>query len=219
MPELKYFPFDTWRRILAKTSRQQVAKNAFDGNPQGSNLLRQAIAQHLSVARALPCVEDELVVTAGAQQALDLIARILIEPGKTKVAMDSPGYSMARCAFEAAGAEVVPVPVDEQGMQVETIPLDVDLVYVTPSHQFPFGMSMSVARRLSLLEIAENHDMSIIEDDYDSEFRISGVPLESMKLHDNYDNVFYIGTFSKCLLPDLRCGFVQVPKVGQTCAD
>jgi len=212
MPELRYFPFEDWRRLLAKASRQQALKQSFDADPQGALSLRDAIAQHLSIARALPCVASDVVVTAGAQQAMDLIARILVTPGKTVVAVESPGYPMARFAFEAAGAIVQPVTVDDEGIKVNEIPANADLVYVTPSHQFPLGMAMSAQRRLALLRMAQEQGMSIIEDDYDSEFRIAELPIEAMKVHDKNQDVFYVGTFSKCLLPDLRCGFVLVPQ-------
>jgi GntR family transcriptional regulator/MocR family aminotransferase len=210
-PCLEYFPFDTWRKLLAKSARKQATTLNFDSNPQGHNGLRDAIANHLSVSRAIACEGSEIVVTSGAQQALDLLARILVTPGVTKVAMDVIGYPMARCVFEAAGAIIVPIDMDEQGMQIASIPEEVSVVYVTPSHQFPYGVALSASRRSALLALAKSYGMSIIEDDYDSEFRISSGPVDALKTLDLEHGVFYVGTFSKCMLPDIRIGFVLVP--------
>lgn len=210
-PSLRYFPFNDWRKLLAKCARKQATGLQFDSNPQGHEGLREAIAQHLSVSRAIACDQSEIVVTSGGQQALDLLARILVTPSVTKVAMDIIGYPMAKCAFEAAGGKVVGIELDAQGMKVENIPDDVSVVYVTPSHQFPYGMPLSASRRTELLALAKSRGMSIIEDDYDSEFRLNGKPVDALKTLDAEHSVFYVGTFSKCMLPDVRTGFVLVP--------
>ena len=154
---------------------------------------------------------DDILVTSGAQQAFDLLARVLVQPGQTIVAIEDPGYPPLRVPFIAAGAVVVPVPVDEEGLIVEALPAGTQVICVTPSHQFPLGVAMSPARRQALLAYAREHDAVIVEDDYDGEFRYEGSPLEALKAADESDVVFYIGTFSKCMLPSLRLGFIVAP--------
>jgi len=169
------------------------------------------IATHVSTIRAVAVLADDNVVTAGAQQALDLLARILVTAGHTTVAFEDPGYRPARIAFATAGANVVAVPVDKKGIIVEKIPLGTQIIYVTPTHQFPLGYTMSIARRLALLNFAHKHGAVIIEDDYDGEFRYKGRPLDALQNLDHNGSVFYIGTFSKSLFPSLRLGFVSTP--------
>jgi GntR family transcriptional regulator/MocR family aminotransferase len=156
------------------------------------------------------CSDADIVVCNGAQQALDLIARVVLEPGSL-VAMEDPGYTPARLLFSAQGATVVGVPVDDQGIQVERIPDGVRLIYVTPSHQFPLGMPMSHARREALLERARELGAIVIEDDYDSEFRYEGRPTDSLQSLDKRGVVAYVGTFSKTMLPQLRLGYAVLP--------
>jgi GntR family transcriptional regulator/MocR family aminotransferase len=152
-----------------------------------------------------------VIVTNGAQQAFDLIGRVLIRPGDI-VAFEEPGYPMARDIFRALGARLMGVPVDEEGLTVERLPKGAKLVYVTPSHQFPLGVPMSLPRRVALLDWAAARGAAIIEDDYDSEFRFEGRPLESLQNLDRHGIVFYVGTFSKVLFPDLRLGFAIAPR-------
>ena len=152
-----------------------------------------------------------MLVTSGAQQAFDLLGRVFMERG-TCVAVEDPGYPPARWAFEAQGARVLPVPVDGDGLRVDRLPEDARLVYVTPSHQFPLGMPMSLSRRVALLEWARRRGAVIIEDDYDSEFRFDGRPLEPLQSLDRHGCVFYVGSFSKVLLPTLRTGFIIGPQ-------
>ncbi|WP_340678568.1 PLP-dependent aminotransferase family protein [Paraglaciecola sp.] len=210
-PELGFFPFAIWRKLLAKVSRLQEQGRLSGPIAEGQLSLRRAIAQHISVSRAVACNPDNIVVTAGAQQAFDILARILVTPGQTQVAMECPGYPFARQVFAAAGAKIIDVQVDEQGIMVEHIPVSCRVIYVTPSHQFPTGVKMSAQRRLQLLAFAQHHNASIIEDDYDSEIRFQGSPLDALQTLDRNASVFYVGTFSKCLMPDLRLGFVVVP--------
>jgi GntR family transcriptional regulator / MocR family aminotransferase len=153
---------------------------------------------------------EDVVVTNGTQQAVDLVARVLLSPGD-RVAVESPGYRPLRRLLTSLGAEVVGVPVDDQGLVVDAIPPATRLVTVTPSHQFPLGMAMSLPRRLALLAWAERHDAAIVEDDYDSEFRYGGRPIEPLQTLDRSGRVLYVGTFSKTLLPTLRIGFLVVP--------
>ena len=151
------------------------------------------------------------MVTAGAQQAFDLLARILVTPGKTTVAVEEPGYPPLRNVLAMAGAKVVSVPVDGEGIRVDRLPRSTKVICVTPSHQFPLGVHLSLPRRSALLDFAQAHGAVIIEDDYDGEFRFAGQPLDALKTLDHAQSVFYVGTFSKSLFPSLRLGFVIAP--------
>jgi GntR family transcriptional regulator/MocR family aminotransferase len=150
-------------------------------------------------------------VTAGAQQAFDLLARILVTPGETVVALEDPGYPPMRVAFAAAGARIMPAEVDEEGLVVDRLPAGLGVICVCPSHQFPLGVTMSKRRRAALVDFARRHGAVIVEDDYDGEFRLGDNPLQSLRAADAADVVFYVGTFSKCMLPSLRLGFIVVP--------
>ncbi|WP_369414519.1 PLP-dependent aminotransferase family protein [Corallococcus soli] len=149
-------------------------------------------------------------MTNGAQQAFDLVGRVLIEPGDC-VAVEEPGDPPARQVFQSLGAHVVPVPVDAEGLDVRALPGSARLVYVTPSHQFPLGMPLSPARRGALLDWAKQRDAVIVEDDYDSEFRFGGRPLETLHGLDRSGRILYVGSFSKVMLPTLRLGFLIAP--------
>jgi GntR family transcriptional regulator/MocR family aminotransferase len=211
----RLFPFDLYRRVSAKQLRGLEKKPAAFKSPQGNQgnyHLRVAIANHIALTRAVVCRPDDVVVTAGAQQAFDLLARILVTPGETVVAMEDPGYPPMRVAFAAAAARIVPVPVDAEGLVVDSLPTDVGVICVCPSHQFPLGVTMSKRRRAALINFARLHRAVIIEDDYDGEFRYGDNPLQSLRASDPADVVFYVGTFSKCMLPSLRLGFVVVPE-------
>jgi GntR family transcriptional regulator/MocR family aminotransferase len=178
--------------------------------PGGHPALREAIARYIGVSRSVRTGADDVIVTNGAQQALDLIARVLVEPGGC-VAVEEPGYPPARSLFASHGARVAGVPVDGEGLVVDALPDDAAVVYVTPSHQFPLGTPMSLARRTALLAWAERRGAVVVEDDYDSEFRYSDRPLEPLQSLDGGGRVVYVGTFSKTLLPMLRIGFVIAP--------
>ena len=178
---------------------------------QGQPALRAAIANHVSFARAVACGPDDVIVTAGAQQAFDLLARVLVTPQRNVVAIENPGYPPVRAAFAAAGAKLAHVPVDREGLIVERVPDAARVIYVTPSHQFPLGVAMSARRRASLLALARRRGAVVIEDDYDGEFRFSGRPLDALQTLDRDESVFYVGTFSKSLFPALRLGYVIAP--------
>jgi GntR family transcriptional regulator/MocR family aminotransferase len=175
--------------------------------------LREAIAAHVAVSRQVHCVPDQVMIVPGSQGALDLAARMLINAGDP-VWMEDPGYPGARGVFLGAGAQVVPVPVDREGLIVEVgikrAP-EARLVYLTPSHQFPLGVTMSLARRLSLLDWAKRANAYILEDDYDSEFRFASRPLATLQGLDDAERVIYIGTFSKVLFPSIRIGYMILP--------
>lgn len=212
VPEHRYFPHEVWRRLSAQSLRAW-SKTGFGYPPtEGIAELREAIAQHVAFARAVACTRDDVVVTAGAQQAFDLLARLLVTPGKTRVAVEEPGYPPLRAAFAAAGARLVPLPVDDEGLRVDRLPRDVRVISVTPSHQSPTGVALSLRRRAALLDFAREHDATIIEDDYDGEFRFGARPLDALQTLDREARVFYVGTFSKSLFPSLRAGFVVAPR-------
>jgi len=209
--DISAFPFQAWQRLLLRSQRSLSKAPTAYSDPQGQSTLRNMIATHVSTIRAVAVLADDIVVTAGTQQALDILARILVTAGQTKVAFEDPGYSPARIAFAAAGAHVVTVPVDKNGIIVEKIPPGTHIIYVTPTHQFPLGYTMSIARRVALLNFAQQQGAIVIEDDYDSEFRYKGKPLDALQNLDNNGSVFYLGTFSKSLFPSLRLGFVLTP--------
>jgi GntR family transcriptional regulator/MocR family aminotransferase len=204
------FPQEEWRRCTLDALRRIAQNSGLYSQPEGLPALREAIAGHIAFSRGVKGRAGDIVVTNGAQQALDLIARVVLEPGSI-VAMEDPGYSPARQLFVAMGARVASVPVDAQGIQVDQIPDGTRLIYVTPSHQFPLGMPMSLARREALLDRAIALGAIIIEDDYDSEFRYEGRPTDSLQSMDTRGVVTYVGTFSKTLLPELRLGYAVLP--------
>ena len=210
----RLFPFEIFRRVSAKQLRRMELKPPAFKSPQGNQghfPLRAAVATHIGISRAVVCEPSDVLVTAGAQQAFDILARVLVTPGVTTVAIEDPGYPPMRAAFLAAGAKVVPVPVDAQGLVVDALPKSVQIVCVCPSHQFPLGVSMSAQRRAALLDFARKHGVVIVEDDYDGEFRYDGTPLQALRSAATSDVVFYVGTFSKCMLPALRLGFLVAP--------
>jgi GntR family transcriptional regulator / MocR family aminotransferase len=209
-PDASLFPFATWRKLLSEQMRAEVAGRVAYGSPAGHDGLREAISRHIAISRGVKVLPEQVVITNGTQQALDLIARVLLGPADC-VAIEDPGYRPAQRVFEALGARVHGVPVDREGLVVEALPRQARLVYVTPSHQYPLGVAMSLQRRLALLAWAEAHNAAIIEDDYDSEFRYSGRPFEPLQTLDGHGRVLYVGSFSKTLLPGLRLGFIVAP--------
>lgn len=211
VPDHRHFPHALWRQLSAQSLRAW-AKSPFRYPPtEGIPALREAIAQHVAFARAVACTGEDVIVTSGAQQAFDLLARLLVTPDRACVAVEDPGYPTFRTAFANAGARVVAIPVDDEGLCVDQLPNDVRVICVTPSHQSPTGVALSLRRRTALLDFARKHDAVIIEDDYDGEFRFGGRPLDALQTLDCDALVFYVGTFSKSLFPALRKGFVVAP--------
>jgi GntR family transcriptional regulator / MocR family aminotransferase len=210
-PEHRHLPLDVWRRLLTRALNRRLPAGFEYPHPRGHPLLRTAIAQHVSFTRAVACSAEDVIVTSGAQQAFDLLARALVTAGRTRVAVEDPGYPPLRTAMAAAGAQLLPVPVDEQGLRVERLPETARVVYVTPSHQFPTGVALSMPRRAALLAAVRAHGAIIIEDDYDGEFRYGVRPLDALQTLDREGSVLYVGTFSKSLFPSLRIGYIVAP--------
>jgi GntR family transcriptional regulator/MocR family aminotransferase len=212
-PALDAFPFETWSRLVARHWRRPRRDLLNYGDPAGHAPLRAAIAAYLGAARAVMCEPEQVIIVAGAQQALDLSARVLLDPGDAAW-VEEPGYLGAKGALAAAGARLVPVPLDEQGMDVKAgaaAEASARLIYVSPSHQYPTGVTMSLPRRLALIEWASRAGAWILEDDYDSEYRYEGRPLAALQGLDTEGRVIYLGTFSKVLFPALRIGYMVVP--------
>jgi GntR family transcriptional regulator/MocR family aminotransferase len=183
------------------------------GEPEGHPRLREVVADYLVRARGVRCGPDQVLIVNGSQQALDLASRVLLESGDT-VLMEEPSYHGARICFEAVGAQIVSVLVDGDGLRTDELPSRADrtrLAYLTPSHQFPTGATMCLHRRLKLLEWAESVDAFVFEDDYDSEFRYEGRPIQSLQGLDEQGRVLYAGTFSKIMFPALRIGYLVLP--------
>lgn len=210
IPDATLFPHLAWRRAVMRALRSSETSDAFYEASAGSQALRKAIAEHIAISRSVKAAPQDLFITSGTQQALDIVSRVLIEPGDV-IAVEDPGYTPAVHLFRSLRARVVGARVDSEGIVVEQLPPNARAVYVTPSHQFPLGVPMSLARRRALLSWAERHDAAIIEDDYDSEFRFGGRPLEPLQTIDTSGRVIYVGTFSKTMLPSLRLGFLVLP--------
>jgi len=211
-PDLRLFPLAEWSRLL----RQQMRRRPLGRPPSHEDIgglapLRDTIASYLRYARGVSCAPEQVVVVTGSQQALDLCARVLVDPGD-QVALENPGYPEARRLFGAVGARVMPVPVDADGLRVSRLPARARLAIVTPSHQYPLGMALSLTRRLELLQWAHAPDRLIIENDYDSEFRYDGSPLPALQGLGDASRVVYAGTFSLSMFPALRIGYLVVPR-------
>ena len=212
IPAVADFPQRIWSRLVARRARRMSIRTLRYGRTLGLPRLRAAVADYVTRARGVSATADQVVIVNGAQQALDLVARLFVNRGD-RVAIEEPGYQAARQVFAAAGARLLPIPVDAQGMDVSRLPRRgrVRLVYVTPSHQFPLGSVMPLARRLELLRWADAADAHIVEDDYDSEFRYEGRPVEAVQGLDRSGRVCYVGTMAKVLFPSLRIGYLVVP--------
>jgi GntR family transcriptional regulator/MocR family aminotransferase len=213
LPALDLFPHAAWAKLVARQARAETPERLAYGDPAGVRALRVAIAEHLRTSRAVRCVADQILIVPGSQAALRLAATTLLEP-RDRVAIEEPGYFGAHRAFRAAGAQLVPIPVDAEGLHVATLQrrgANIRVVYVTPSHQYPLGVTMSASRRFALLDWAARHEAWILEDDYDSEFRYISRPVGALQGMDARDRVIYIGTFSKALFPAVRVGYVVVP--------
>lgn len=213
VPALDAFPMETWTRLAARCWRGLPTTDLGYGDPAGYGPLRKAIAARLRDARAVRCEPEQVIIVGGTQQAIDIIAHTLINPGDT-VCIEDPCYLGASAGLTKAGARLAPIAVDNEGLRVadaRALPVQPRLVFVAPSYQYPTGATMSLARRLALLDWARRSGVWVIEDDYDCEFRYTGRPLASLQSLDTDRRVIYVGTFSKSLLPALRLGFLVAP--------
>jgi len=212
IPAFDLFPFATWARLQANFWRHPPPERLDYGEAAGDPQLRELIAAYLRNSRGLRCDPAQVIVTSGAQQAISLCAQLLLEAGD-RVAVENPGYRAAGQAFAVAGARLAGIAVDRDGLDCAQLAAleDCRLVYVTPSHQYPTGVTLSLGRRLELLEWAERAQAWIIEDDYDGEYRYSGTPLAPLAALDRQGRVLYVGTFSKIAFPGLRLGYLVVP--------
>ena len=210
LPAVEEFPTATWAQLAARRYRRVSAATLRGCPVLGHPALRQAIAEHLQVSRGVRATGDQVAIVSGAQEALDLVARLLLDPGD-RAGVEDPGYPGAAAAFAAAGAEVVSVGIDADGAVVPSAAASLRLVYLTPAHQCPLGVTMSLERRLAFLDWARRSSALLVEDDYDSEYRYRGRPVPALHGLDRHGRVIYIGTFNKVLFPSLRLGFVVVP--------
>ncbi len=206
------FPYDIWRRLLARyLSTDDVMLSRY-GSVAGFYPLRKALADYLQRLRGVNCQPDQVIIVSGAQQALDILSRLLLQPGD-EVLMETPGYTDAYSVFRTHAAKITLLPVDEAGLPVQKIPSETRarISFITPSNQFPHGGTMPLARRLALLQWARQQDTLLIEDDYDGELRYNGRPLSALQGLDTDGRVVYLGTFSKVLFPALRLGYIVLP--------
>lgn len=212
-PALDQFPYRLWGRLLARRWSNSGEEMIPYGDSAGYLPLREAIASYLSTARGVRCTPEQLIIVSGSQHALEIVTRVLLEPGEAAW-IEDPGFLGARAVLTALGARLVPVPVDNEGINISAgIEREANpkLIYITPSHQYPLGMTLSLNRRLAILKLASECGAWIIEDDYDSEFRYVGRPLAALQGLDTEQRVIYVGTVSKVLFPSLRIGYIVAP--------
>ena len=211
LPALDLFPTTLWAQVAARRLRKVSTNFLMGCEPIGYLPLRQAVADYLSTSRGVNCVPEQVAIVSGAQEAFDLVARLFVNPGD-RVCMENPGYIGATAVFQSLGAKISYLPLDEEGMKLGEATLrNARLVYVTPGHQFPLGITMSLPRRLQLLESARKSRTLVLEDDYDSEFRYSGRPVPALQGLDRHGLVLFTGSFSKVLFPSLRLGYLVLP--------
>ena len=212
-PAIDQFPFEAWSKLVARNSRSPRFHAFHHIDPLGLRPFREAICTYLSTSRAVRCEPDQIMIVSGSQQALDITARVLFDPGD-QVWIEEPCYQLVRSILRGSGCKIRPVPVDEEGMDVDFGMRHAGrtrAAFVTPSHHYALGVTMSISRRLQLLEWARRTSAWIIEDDYDSEFRFESQPIASLQGLDQAGRVIYIGTFSKVLFPSLRLGYIVIP--------
>ncbi len=212
LPALDLFPTTLWTQITARRLRRASVNLLLGCGAMGYRPLREAVSSYLTASRGVRCVPDQVVILSGVQEALDVAARLFLNPGD-RVCMENPGYMGAARTFESLGAEITSAPVDDEGMELRASSLrGARLVYITPAHQFPLGTTMSLGRRLQLLKWARKSGAIILEDDYDSEFRYLGRPVPALQGLDRAGQVLFAGSFSKVLFPSLRLGYLVIPQ-------
>ena len=212
-PAINDFPSEVWGRIAAERGRKFRSWLKTEPDGRGYRPLRDAIAEYLRTSRGVRCSAEQIIVVSGIQQALDLLARVLLKE-HDPIWMEDPGYFGATIAFDSVGAKMIAVPVDDEGLSVSAgmkLCPDAKGVYLTPAHQFPLGVTMTLERRMAILNWASRAGAFIIEDDYDSEYRFAGQPVPALQSLDNRSNVIFVGSFSKTLFPSLRVGYVVLP--------
>lgn len=212
-PAIEYFPIQEWRKLITRHCQNTPELLNYFPDAAGYFPLRIEIANYLGQSRAVNCTPEQVIIINGSQQALNLIARLIINPGDW-IAVEEPGYLGARCCFQSQFAKIQTIAVNNAGLDVEALSnceQDFKLVYLTPSHQFPTGVTMSLSQRIALLQWAEKTNTLIIEDDYDSEYRYESQPIPALQGMDRSGSVIYIGTFSKIVFPSLRIGYLVVP--------
>ena len=212
-PAFDEFPFKVWGRLLARRWRESGKELLPYGDSAGYMPLRNAIASYLTTMRGVRCVAEQIIIVSGSQHALEMTTKLLLNPGDSAW-IEDPGFLGARAAFNSACAKITPVPIDAEGMNIAAgikRGANTRLIYVTPSHQYPLGMTLSLSRRLALLKFARECGAWIVEDDYDSEFRYVGRPLAALQGLDREQRVIYMGTFSKVLFPSIRIGYIVAP--------
>ncbi len=213
VPALDAFPFDAWSRLVSRHLHQSMEYLLGSSEPAGYWPLRTALAAYLGATRGVRCTPNQVIIVSGSQQSFDLIARVLLDPGDT-VLVEDPGYIAPRSTWLSAGARITPVPVDKEGFDIAagiSLCSDARMAYVTPSHQFPTGVTMSPFRRLRLLEWAKRTGAWVVEDGYGSEYRYSDEPLTTLQELDRDGRVIYAGTFRRTIFPSLRIGYLIVP--------
>ena len=209
-PELALFPHEIWAKLMLKTWRNPIRELLASPDPLGWAPLRLAIADHLRAFRGMRCAPEQVVITSGAGEGLELLAQSIFKRGD-KVVIEEPGYVLIRRIFSELGLKTVPIPIDDDGLDIARAPKDARAAVVTPARHYPLGMTMPLARRLALLDWARSHRSWIIEDDYDSEYRYHGKPLPALMGVDDANVVISLGSFSKTMLPGLRIGYLVVP--------
>jgi GntR family transcriptional regulator / MocR family aminotransferase len=212
-PALDQFPFEVWSKLLARHSRVLRVHSNLNIHPLGLEPFREGICSYLRTARAVRCEPGQIMVVSGSQQALDITSRVLLDPGDA-VWIEEPGYPLVRALLLGSGCRTIPVPVDQEGLNVAAgvhLCSNARVAFVTPSHHYALGVTMSAARRFQLLEWARQNASWIVEDDYDSEYRFESMPIPSLQSLDPSASVIYIGTFSKVLRPSLRLGYIVIP--------
>lgn len=210
--DLEHFPYAIWRKLTIQSLYMDQGQLFYNGNPQGELLLRDQIATHLFASRGVRCSADQIVIGAGTQVLIGLLCLLI---GKHHIyALENPGFHRTRATLQDQGVHLIPISLDENGISIKQLKNSgANVVYVTPSHQFPYGMVMPISRRLELLKWAEDNNSYIIEDDYDSEYRYKGKPIPSLQGLDTKGHVIYLGTFSKSLIPSIRISYMVLPSI------
>ncbi|MBD2796395.1 PLP-dependent aminotransferase family protein [Xenorhabdus sp. 18] len=214
LPETRNFPIDVWERLHRQAFKDYRSNVLLHGDPQGVKSLRKAIASYMNLERGAKVSPEQILILSSTRQSLFLCAQLLVDAGKS-ILMENPGYFGAKKAFEAAETKIIPIDVDKQGICTDLLRADrsgANCVYLTPSHQYPTGVTLSLERRLELITWAAENNKWIIEDDYDSEFHYEGLPTACIQGLDKYQRTIYLGTFSKTLYPGLRMGYIAVPQ-------